>query len=388
MKKALLVCLDKYPNGDAGAVRTHTFAKMLASIGYEPTVVGMGPSTDFRVRREDGVSYISMRAPSDGIVAKVGSYAGFCNRLTEFAFATGTDWDVILVSDIPKRALRRLNAYAHSHGISLLHDSVEWYSPEQFSLGRLHPVYMAKDRLNRRLIDRSMRVIAISSYLRRHFSEKGIATLRIPAIMDVAHMPCDKRVTDECTVFAYAGSPGKKDYLKTVIEGFAKVTTVDTPKYELRLIGVTAEQLVGDCGASATDIAMLGDRLCCMGRVSRAQVLAQLAQADFTVLMRSQEQRYAKAGFPTKFVESLATATPVITNATSDLTEYLSDGENGFLVPACSAQALAQTLGRALSLSFEERRAMQAAARRTALERFDYRGYTEALARFIDATDE
>jgi hypothetical protein len=69
-----------------------------------------------------------------------------------------------------------------------------------------------------------------------------------------------------------------------------------------------------------------------MGRIPRPQVLEELSKADFTVLMRSEEQRYAKAGFPTKFVESLATATPVIANSTSDLGMYLKDGENGYVV--------------------------------------------------------
>ncbi len=383
MKKALLICLDKYPNGDAGAVRTHVFAKLLRRIGYEPMVVGMGRSTSFRTFEEDGIAYMSMRTPSDGLLEKICNYTQFSKRLMTYVLSKEASWDLILVSDVPRKTFSLLKTYAVERGIPLLHDSVEWYSPEQFSIGRFHPVYIAKDRLNRRLIDRHVRVIAISSYLETHFLQKGIATIRIPVIMDIAETACDKHIDPQKIVFAYAGMPGKKDYLKIVVEGFVMITKNTAVPFELRLIGITKEQLITQCGVSPEDIRVLGGSLCCMGRVSRRQVLEQLSQADFTVLIRSEEQRYAKAGFPTKFVESLATATPVIANATSDLTDYLKDGENGFFVSACSAAALSQTLEKALKLSYQERRDMQVSARETAVTCFDYTGYADRLERFV-----
>lgn len=389
MKKALLVCLDKYPNGDAGAVRTHVFAKLLRAIGYEPMVVGMGPSTSFRVCEEDGISYMSMCAPSGGFYERVMKYAQLPARLKTYVLTADAQWDLILASDVAKKPFQLLQAYAAKRSIPLLHDSVEWYSPEQFgAAGTWHPTYRAKDRLNRRIIDNPVRVIAISSYLDKHFSARGIATTRIPVIMDTESVVCDKCIDPQKIVFAYAGAPGKKDYLKTVVAGFALLAQQTDVPFELRLIGVTKEQLVSMCEASPADVEMLGEHLCCMGRVSRDEVLRQLSQADFTVLMRSEEQRYAKAGFPTKFVESLATATPVVANATSDIGEYLKDGENGFLVSACSPQALSEALEKAVALSYDDRRTMQDTARRTAVEQFDYMRYAQQLERFITKPDK
>jgi glycosyltransferase involved in cell wall biosynthesis len=121
-----------------------------------------------------------------------------------------------------------------------------------------------------------------------------------------------------------------------------------------------------------------------MGRIPREDVLRELSRSDFTVLIRSEEQRYAKAGFPTKFAESLATATPVISNATSDIADYLQDGVNGYLVSACSSEALTVALQKAICLTYEERVSMQQAARRTAEEYFDYARYKEPLKEFIE----
>ena len=44
------------------------------------------------------------------------------------------------------------------------------------------------------------------------------------------------------------------------------------------------------------------------------------------------DNRVTKAGFPTKFVESISAGVPVITNKTSDLEYHLKNGENGFLL--------------------------------------------------------
>ena len=291
-------------------------------------------------------------------------------------------WDLIAVSLVSGNIMNMLKSVVKKNGVILLHDSVEWYSPEQFSVGKLHPAYIAMDRRNRIYVDQSMRVIAISSYLEKHFQSRGILTARIPAVMNVEQMSCEKIIDPHKLVFTYAGSPGKKDYLRVIIEGFAAMQT-EAP-YELRLIGITREELVTLCDVDPAHIEKLGDSLCCMGRIPREQVLEELRRSDFTVLMRSEEQRYAKAGFPTKFAESLATATPVISNATSDIADYLQDGVNGYLVSACSAQALKESLQKAFALTFEERMIMQKTARKTAEEYFDYTRYADYLKRFLE----
>ncbi len=382
MKRALFVTWDSYPNGDAGAVRTHVFAKMLQSLGYESTVAGMGEATNFEYKKEDGISYISMRLSAPDTISRIKGRLQFHKHLRQLLFNADTLWDIIIVVSVPKKTLNFLKKYTKKNSIPLLHDSVEWYSPEQFSIGRFHPTYIAKDRWNRKHIDESVRVIAISSYLEKHFKSKGIITTRIPVIMDVNRMVCDKRIDPQKVVFLYAGSPGKKDYLDVVVKSFASIQS--NVSYECRLIGITKEQLVTLCGVDPVYIEKLGDKLCCMGRIPRTQVLEELSKADFTILMRSEKQRYAKAGFPTKFVESLATATPVIANVTSDLEMYLKNNENGYIVPDETSYALSKVLLNAMTLSYERRCKMQKTARQTAEEYFDYKQYLNNMEFLIN----
>ena len=49
MKETFMVVTgDAYPEGNAGAVRTHAFAKILSESGYSPFIIGMGSSTSFQ----------------------------------------------------------------------------------------------------------------------------------------------------------------------------------------------------------------------------------------------------------------------------------------------------------------------------------------------------
>ncbi len=376
MKNALLICTDKYPNMDAGAVRTNAFAKALRAVGYAPTVVGLGPSTNFVLKEEEGIPYVSMRLLSSSFVSKVRNRLFFHRRLKKMFLGNDRKWDVILTSGVSDSTFKLLKKYCKKNNIPLLYDAVEWYSPEQFKFGKYEYAYIQNDRINRKKITPPMRVIAISSYLEKHFLSRGISSVRIPVIFDVDKTECNKNTVRDKTVFMYAGSPGKKDYLATIVEGFSLLAVGSAdPDFELRIVGVTKEQLTSLCDVKQQHIEALGDKLKCYGRVPREEVIRLLGEADFTVLMRSEEQRYAKAGFPTKFVESLSTATPVITNLTSDLGLYLEDGINGFAVRDCSADALADKLREALDLSYDERVSMQNKARKTAEDKFDYKLY-------------
>lgn len=383
MKKALFVTTDKYPDGDAGAVRTHTFAKMLQMLGYQPTVVGMGKAINFKFQNEDGIIYTSFRLSSSSIFSRIKGRLGFSKRLKATLLKEDSFWDVIFVGLVSRRTMNILKRYAKNKGTVLVHDSVEWYSPEQFSLGRFHPAYISMDLRNRRYVDQPMRVVAISSYLEKHFQNRDILTTRIPAILDVQKMSYEKELNEKKVVFSYVGSPGKKDYLHVIVKGFALVLEdMQSFSYELCIIGLTQEQLLSTCDKD--DVEKLKEHLHCYGRIPREAALEHLKQTDFTVLMRSEEQRYAKAGFPTKFVESLATATPIICNATSDIADYLKDGQNGFLVADGSSTAFATVLRKAIKLSYEQRCWMQLKARETAEEYFDYRVYVDDLAQFMN----
>ena len=127
-----------------------------------------------------------------------------------------------------------------------------------------------------------------------------------------------------------------------------------------------------DAGVSGEVLEKLSKQLVIHGRVSHEEVLHILKGTHFTLLMRSPVQRYAKAGFPTKVVESLSRSTPVICNLTSDLDLYLRNEVNALIVEECNPQNLYQQLAKAITMNREQRVTMCYNARELARKHFMY----------------
>ena len=94
-------------------------------------------------------------------------------------------------------------------------------------------------------------------------------------------------------------------------------------------------------------------------------------------------KRYANAGFPTKVGESMACATPVIANITSDLGKYILDGETGIICENESPEACAMAIRKALNYSQEELREIRCKAFEMANEKFNYQAYDDELKTFV-----
>jgi len=212
-----------------------------------------------------------------------------------------------------------------------------------------------------------------------YFRSRGLESIRVPAIIDVQSMPFNSECNKNKIVFVYAGGPGRKDYLKEMIEGYVLLTDSQIKKSEFHIIGVKKDDLINICGVSEGTLNKLKNSLVAHGRLPRNSTLNWIRNADFTVLLRNSELRYAKAGFPTKVVESLSCGTPVICNLSSDLSMYLVNGVNACLVRDHTPMSIHATFVEVLTMTEDSKMNMRKAARKTAEESFDFRLYEETI---------
>lgn len=381
---ALIITGNKYPNGDPGAVRQHSMAKLFEEAGYRPFIIGYGESTGKKVLSYDGIDYISLRPSSENKAVRIISRIMFGRRTIGFIKKKITVPKVIMVVDALPDAFRKIERYAKKHNCILIHDSVEWYSPEEFKNGSNSISYRLKEYTNKKAIRKPWRVISISRYLDEYFKSQGLKSVRIPVVVGVDTIEYSVKTENEKTIFVYAGSPGRKDCIKEMLEGYSQTEKEMLEKSEFHIIGVDREGLINQCGVSEACVKKLGASLVLHGRLPREQTVGWVKKADFTVLVRNSEMRYAKAGFPTKVVESLSSGTPVICNLSSDLELYLKNNENSVLIKDNSPISIADALSRAIQIDCTEREKMRKAARKTAEECFDYRVYREVFDSIID----
>lgn len=373
--KIILCSYFKFPKGDAGAIRHEKFAYMLHELNHEVLVVGLGAHCEFDIKDFNGVKYTSLREKNRSIYGKIKSRCGYWERLKRLI--ENYKPDVIIMDDLRPIVTHDLKRYCAKKKIKLVHDSVEWYSPEQFKLGALDLACINKNIVNRVLIDKSMNVISISSYLHNYYTRKKIKSVQIPIVLAEKDY-CEKKMIGAEVQFMYAGQPGKKDNLHMVIEAFYLLNQYEKKNCKLHIVGCTKEQVISS-GVSIKYIEKLGEQLQFYGRIPHEKVLEMLVIMDFTLLMRSPELRYAKAGFPTKVAESLSRSTPVISNITSDLALYLIDGYNALVVEEYSVNSLKKALERSLKLDVNKRAVLCKNALHVAKNKLDYKHFIDQL---------
>lgn len=379
----LVITYSRIPEGDAEALRLLTFGEILRDSGNEVYFVGMGFSNYMEEFEYRGFKYTSLRKNAKNKIQKIYYYLDYKRRLRQFlkSHILHKKIDGILVADLPPFSINWLKKLCKIQNIRLLVDSVEWYSSEQFKFGALSPSMILKNIENKYILDKNVKIISISKYLQNYFVNKGCISVRIPVILDVKNLPYEKQINENKLTILYAGSPGKKDYVFEMLSGILLLDEVERSRITFILAGVSYDDV--NLFFSMDDLIKLNSCVEFLGRVERPVVLKKLAESDFTVLLRASNQRYARAGFPTKVVESLATATPVILNLSSDLGDYINDMYEGLIVKDCSADAFAKTLKRALLLKKVQKEIMRQNARLCAEKNFDYRLYMEQLSELL-----
>ena len=387
MRKAVIVTENSYPEGDAGAVRQHAFAKILKQLGYDVLVIGYGKNFDNKICKYDGVNFISFRPNQENIISRIICRVKFGTKVYRYIKQHYNFLDVLMVVDIMPQSFKKIEKLKRIYNCVLIHDSVEWYSPEEFKNGKFNLAYIRKDYTNKKAINNLWNVIAISSFLEEYFKQRNNNVKRIPVIMDIKKItPRLKCIENsEKFIFVYAGGPGKKDYLKEIIEGFSFLSLEQRKIVEVNIIGVNEDQLVKSCDVSIDLINSIKDCLKIYGRISRDETLELVKRADYSLLIRDESLRYSKAGFATKIVESLACGTPPLCNLTSDLGLYLKNEENSIIALGHTSKDVYKAIIHAISITdINKRNFMRESARKLAEDSFHYSRYVSSLKEICD----
>lgn len=374
----LMITPNQFPEGDAGAVRDRSFAYIYQNLGYKVIHIGMKKDSQGIL---DGITYTNIYRDNSGIIGHLKKqllYASDLKKVIANLEIQRGKPDLIHIYDIPESGLNYIRRYAEVNNITIIHDSVEWYSASQFKFGVISYPYLMKLRTNTKLIRKPIRVIAISRFLENYFTGKGLVTRRIPVIMDSNEYEYTPLKGDTIKI-TYAGKAGKKDYLDICVRAFTKLTPEIRSKFEFDIFGVTEQELHNTLNGFN-----LPKEIKVYGRVPRQEVLKNLQKSSISILLRPGNETYAQAGFPTKVVECMMNGCIMACNLTSDLDMYLNS-DNAFIVKECDEASMKSTFEQIAQQRKEKIEEMRFAARKTAEKSFDYRHYISVVDDLIHA---
>ena len=137
---------------------------------------------------------------------------------------------------------------------------------------------------------------------------------------------------NEKIVFTYAGfSSRSKDRLDYIIDAFLTLYQIGYTNILFNIIGADEKDFTCIFPKYKGKIEKIKKFVSFKGHLTHEETLELLSIADYSIFIR-RNSRKNNAGFPTKFAESMSCGIPVVTNLTSNLSDYLVNGENGYIV--------------------------------------------------------
>lgn len=388
-----------FPNGMAATSRVTAYARGLASTGAAVHLILLGPSEIDETR--------ALNTETSGVYEGIPFEYMSISTVKSASFFT-RQWRLARGMLEARKRIRELSTTSGVEAVLLYARSgweLAFFARVCSSVGAIFAVDLAEMpyhdmppgagrdakqvRYGRRSIGRADLVVAISRYLAdyaRMYLRPDARVVVLPIMVDCDEFRAEAAPSSNPRYVVYAGILNEpKDGVQTLMRAFASIAG-EFPDTILRLVGDSYDPIaasnIPEFSRFAGDLG-ISDRIEFVGHVPRAVIPGYLMSSAVLALARPSSQQ-ADAGLPTKLGEYLAVGRPVVVTRTSDIGEYLEDGQSAFLAPPDDVEAFAARLRAALS---DPGRAevVGKAGRRVAERFFDYRVGGRLLAEAFDS---
>lgn len=345
------------PDKNAAAQRVMANAKVLHKIGFEVILIGVSKSIEngspfFASKNEyDGFEYYSISYPNDFI-----SWINYLFQIDIYHISNFKPTHIIAYN-FPSFGLSKLIEFGKKKNVKIIGDVTEWYLGQGNLIKKLIKeidVFYRMKILHFKLDG----LIVISDFLEKYYSVKHNNVINIPPLVNLELPKWPKEIikkrANEKIKIIYAGSPGlgNKDRIDWIIKNICDLVQIEKLNLELKIIGISQEQYFTLFKKTNEEI-KINSCVVFLGRMEHSEVLKEVNNADFQLFLR-ESNLSNNAGFPTKFAESISCGTPVITNPTSNLSSFLTEGKSGFLLDSISEKDLKIKLLEIFKLNQEE----------------------------------
>jgi glycosyltransferase involved in cell wall biosynthesis len=228
-------------------------------------------------------------------------------------------------------------------------------------------------------------ILCISKILLEYFRTLGFEERRliiVPSTVDPARFIGDQHPSP--LKFPYIGYFGaltfKRDNVDLLVQAFASLSE-RYPEMHLVLGGFCSpeerkelEDLISDLG--------IGSRVELLKYLPREEISRYILHSDMLVMVRAVNFE-TQASFPSKLIEYLATAKPVISMDIGEIRDYINDGVNAFLVEPGNSRALAEKIDFVLS-KYQEAVKVGQNGKQLANTIFSYSYQSKRILNFIE----
>lgn len=331
------------PDKNAAAHRVLNNSKILRNMNYNIVFIGIDKEM------EKNKNIFETKKNVQGFISYSISYPKskhewikYLSNIDEYIKIIESIDDIIAVIfyNFQSIAMYKLMKYCKKRGIHNIADVTEWRS----SKGENITYRILKDTdtwIRMHILHKKMDgLILISEYLFKYYN-KIENRICVPTLMDLSEDKWKNEYTksNDKLYLVYAGNPGFKDKLNILIEAVSLLER----EYQLDIIGITEEQFLKMYPQYLN--LKNNKKIIFHGRLPHLETLEYIKKANYSCFFREND-RVTNAGFPTKLAESISCGTPVITNNTSNIKEYVFDLINGVCLENLNINNIVYTLNK------------------------------------------
>jgi len=360
MQKGTIVYIGGFelPDKNAAAHRVISNAKIFSELGYRVAFIGVDKDAPEEFQGSPIKSSINGYEVWNFSYPKTNKQ--WIRYLTEAKSTIDllknyNDLKVVILYNYQSIPFIKIKNYCGKNNIRIIADCTEWY--DFTSRGTIHKLIKGFDTfLRMRILQKRVDgLILISSYLKKYYGNVPKSVL-IPPLVDKNEEKWKKEGNDllkDKINMVYAGSPSlNKDKINHVINALYNLRNYSF-EYTFYIIGLNKKEFLSSYPELTVKIQEIKDNIKFLGRLSHLDSLRYVKNADYTIFIR-ENSRMTKAGFPTKFVESISAGTPTVTTNTSDLYNYINDGKNGILIKLIDINEIELTLKNILQCELDD----------------------------------
>ena len=339
MKKKTIIYIGGFilPDKNAAAHRVLSNCKLLTEQGFDVVLIGVTKNGIHKniLKTEktiNGFKCYEVNYPKT-LLEWLFYETSISNIIKVIKANRARSFHSMIVYNLPSIQLFRLQLRYKSTGLKFIADCTEWYGGKQGNF--IFNIFKKIDTTFRikYLHFRCDGVICISNFLMSFYSK--VNTVLLPPLIDhkESKWPTSTPSLSDTKEFTFIGSPGstfEKETFNFFVELFSEIAKNFT--FKINIVGVTRKEIERNSNKLMPDYLSKLDRLITYhGHIDNKKCIEIINNSHFFIFIRY-TTLVTKAGFPTKFVESISAGTPVITNLTSDLAYYMRDPMFGFSI--------------------------------------------------------
>lgn len=325
------------PNKNAATHRAVENRKIFSTLGFNTIILGIDKHTKKLQKIDSKDDYYNWVRPYPKNIFEWLKYL-FDLKSVKYLIEHHKNVKVVILYNYPSIALLRVLHYCRKRNITVISDVTEWYGRSDSHF--LHSLTKNFDTfLRMRVANKKTNALFVSSkYLKDYYNNQKSIILPMLFSKDV-----DLKINSikKPINIVYTGIPFKlgkymknkrraKDRLDLIIRYLYEIHELNFD-FTLNVYGITLMQYLEVIPEDKKIIKSLGKKIVFNGYVNSEKIKKIISEADFSILFRD-TNRVTLSGFPTKVAESITCGTPVITTDTGDITNYVKDNFNGYII--------------------------------------------------------